>query len=62
MPAITFGEPDLFDQIVCEKLRPIQEFIRKYVGIAPVIFYGTGFFFRYGLVPKKAPLTCTCKF
>ncbi|XP_063914054.1 2-acylglycerol O-acyltransferase 2-like [Zophobas morio] len=42
---IAFGEPDLFEQVICEKLRSIQEFIRKYVGIAPVIFYGTGFLF-----------------
>ncbi|KAJ3665002.1 hypothetical protein Zmor_000524 [Zophobas morio] len=58
VPVIAFGEPDLFDQIINEKIRPIQEFIRKYVGIAPIIFYGTGFIFRYGLVPRKVPLTC----
>ncbi|XP_063909878.1 2-acylglycerol O-acyltransferase 2-like [Zophobas morio] len=58
VPVIAFGEPDLFEQVISEKLRPIQEFIRKYVGIAPVIFYGTGFLFRYGLVPRKVPLTC----
>ncbi|KAH0822391.1 hypothetical protein GEV33_000400 [Tenebrio molitor] len=34
---VSFGETDLFDQLV-------QEFIRKYLGVAPVIINGRGLF------------------
>jgi hypothetical protein len=55
---VSFGETDLFDQLV-------QEFIRKYLGVAPVIINGRGLFHgnsqsppsvRFSLVPTHVVL------
>jgi 2-acylglycerol O-acyltransferase 2 len=58
VPLISFGETDLFDQIDNRTLHKIQEFIRKYLGFAPVIFNGRGFFqYSFGMIPRRKPIT-----
>ncbi|XP_044258046.1 2-acylglycerol O-acyltransferase 2-like [Tribolium madens] len=58
VPVISFGEPELFDQIEGKTLRRIQESIRKYLGLAPVIFSGRGFFqYSFGVIPQRSPIT-----
>ncbi|XP_069671305.1 2-acylglycerol O-acyltransferase 1-like isoform X2 [Periplaneta americana] len=45
VPVITFGEPDIYDQVDIPEgswLRRCQEFIRKITGVAPIILYGNG--------------------
>jgi 2-acylglycerol O-acyltransferase 2 len=55
VPAVSFGETDLFDQLV-------QEFIRKSLGVASVIIYGRGFFqCSFGIIPRKQPITTVGK-
>jgi len=57
VPVLSFGETDTFDQIEGSMLRKIQEFIRKYAGIAPVVPVGRGFFqYSFGLVPRRKPI------
>jgi hypothetical protein len=55
VPAVSFGETDLFDQLV-------QEFIRKSLGVASVIINGRGFFqCSFGIIPRKQPVTTVGK-
>ncbi|XP_063909572.1 2-acylglycerol O-acyltransferase 1-like isoform X2 [Zophobas morio] len=57
VPVISFGEPDLFDQVQGPTIRKIQEFLRGILGIAPVIFSGRGFFqYSFGVVPRRKPI------
>lgn len=58
VPTITFGETDLFDQVEGPTLRKVQEFIRKLLGLAPVVFMGRGFFqYSFGLIPRRRQIT-----
>jgi hypothetical protein len=62
VPVISFGETDLFDQLESRALRKIQEFIRKYLGFAPVIINGRGFFqYSFGIIPRRKPVTTVGK-
>ncbi|XP_070159400.1 diacylglycerol O-acyltransferase 2 [Polyergus mexicanus] len=61
VPVFSFGETDLYDQVYSPEgstLRRIQNYIRNFIGLAPVIFSGRGFFqYSFGLIPKRLPVT-----
>ncbi|KAL3277965.1 hypothetical protein HHI36_013305 [Cryptolaemus montrouzieri] len=60
VPVFSFGETDIFDQYGGKesKLKEYQEFVRKVVGIAPIISIGRGIFqYRFGMVPHRRPIT-----
>ncbi|XP_034934957.1 2-acylglycerol O-acyltransferase 2-A-like [Chelonus insularis] len=61
VPVFSFGETDLFDQIVAPKnslLNRIQEFFRKNVGVIPVLVIGRGFFqYSFGIIPRRRPIS-----
>ncbi|CAH1374248.1 unnamed protein product [Tenebrio molitor] len=58
VPVISFGETDLFDQLEGPTLRKFQEYIRKFLGLAPVMFIGRGFFqYSFGIIPQRRPVT-----
>ncbi|KAH1005902.1 hypothetical protein HUJ04_006805 [Dendroctonus ponderosae] len=57
VPVLSFGETDTFDQVEGNTLRKIQENIRKWIGLAPVVPVGRGFFqYTFGLVPRRKPI------
>jgi 2-acylglycerol O-acyltransferase 2 len=57
-PVISFGETDLFDQLKSRTLRKVQEFIRNYLGFAPVNINGRGFLkYSFGIIPWRQPIT-----
>ncbi|XP_068909780.1 2-acylglycerol O-acyltransferase 1-like [Tenebrio molitor] len=58
VPVISFGETDLFEQLEGRTLHKIQEFFKKYLGFAPVIINGRGFFqYSFGIIPRRKPVT-----
>ncbi|CRL03396.1 CLUMA_CG016238, isoform A [Clunio marinus] len=62
VPVFSFGEIDILKQPSNEpgtKLRKFQDFVKKVTGIAPVIFYGRGFFSErsFGFLPYRRPIT-----
>ncbi|XP_056632411.1 2-acylglycerol O-acyltransferase 2-like isoform X2 [Diorhabda carinulata] len=58
VPVLSFGETDLFDQLEGSWLRIIQERIRKYIGVAPILPIGRGFFqYSFGIIPRRHPVT-----
>ncbi|XP_032681289.1 2-acylglycerol O-acyltransferase 2-B-like [Odontomachus brunneus] len=61
VPVFSFGETDLFNQLYGPEgslFRRFQHYIRKSIGLAPVIFSGRGFFqYSFGLIPKRAPIS-----
>ncbi|VEN50167.1 unnamed protein product [Callosobruchus maculatus] len=58
VPVFNFGEIDLFDQIEGQRLRNFQEVLRKYIGLAPVIPIGRGFFqYSFGIIPRRRVVT-----
>nr|XP_022908016.1 2-acylglycerol O-acyltransferase 1-like [Onthophagus taurus]XP_022911992.1 2-acylglycerol O-acyltransferase 1-like [Onthophagus taurus] len=61
VPVISFGETDLYNQVnnpEGSKIRNIQEALKKYIGWAPAIPIGRGFFqYNYGIIPKRKPVT-----
>ncbi|CAH0558603.1 unnamed protein product [Brassicogethes aeneus] len=61
VPVLNFGETDLFTQFSSSKgswFHRLQEALRKYTGMAPIIPLGRGFFqYSFGLVPQRKPLT-----
>jgi hypothetical protein len=62
VPVISFGETDLFEQLEGRTLHKIQEFFKKYLGLAPVIINGGGFFqYSFGIVPRRKPVTTVGK-
>uniref|UniRef100_A0ABD2XKC2 Acyltransferase n=1 Tax=Trichogramma kaykai TaxID=54128 RepID=A0ABD2XKC2_9HYME len=60
VPVFSFGETDIYDQVNNPEgslLRKFQEYIKKKVGIAPIIPIGRGFFqYSFGFVPKRKPI------
>lgn len=62
VPCISFGETDLFNQVNNPEgslLRKVQETLRKFIGMAPALPIGRGFFqYSFGLVPRRKPITC----
>lgn len=61
VPAIAFGETNVYDTTQNENgslVRKIQEIIKKYTTLAPVLFNGRGFFQQhFGLIPRRHPIT-----
>ncbi|XP_011311789.1 2-acylglycerol O-acyltransferase 2-A isoform X2 [Fopius arisanus] len=61
VPVFSFGETDLYDQIQLSTdsfLGKVQNYIRKAIGIAPIIVVGRGFFqYSFGLIPQRRPVT-----
>lgn len=61
VPAITFGENELFELIDHKPGswgRTIQDTIKRITHVAPVQFVGRGYFqYNYGFIPKRKPLT-----
>ncbi|KYN04776.1 2-acylglycerol O-acyltransferase 1 [Cyphomyrmex costatus] len=61
VPVLSFGETDLYNQIYSPEgstFRRIQNYIRNFVGLPPVVFSGRGFFqYSFGLIPKRLPVT-----
>lgn len=58
VPVLSFGETDLFDQVEGPHLRHFQEVLRKWIGLAPVLPIGRGFFqYSFGIIPRRSPVT-----
>lgn len=61
VPVFSFGETDVFSQVENpegSKIRRMQEWLKKYIGLAPAIPVGRGFFqYNYGIVPRRKPVT-----
>lgn len=61
VPAIAFGETNVYDTTQNENesvVRKVQELIKKYTTLAPVLFNGRGFFQQsFGLLPRRHPIT-----
>ncbi|KAB0800415.1 hypothetical protein PPYR_06155 [Photinus pyralis] len=61
VPVLSFGEPDLLDQLpnpIGSKMRAFQEWAKKRMGYAPIIPKGRGIFQNsFGILPKQKPVT-----
>ncbi|XP_043520038.1 2-acylglycerol O-acyltransferase 2-A-like isoform X1 [Frieseomelitta varia] len=61
VPVCSFGETNLFDQVSFPEgsfMNKLQNYIRKKIGIAPVIPIGRGFFqYTFGIIPRRTPIT-----
>lgn len=58
VPVLSFGETDLFDQVEGSRLRSIQETMRKWIGLAPVLPIGRGFFqYSFGIIPRRSKVS-----
>ncbi|XP_034174495.1 2-acylglycerol O-acyltransferase 2-A [Osmia lignaria lignaria] len=61
VPIFSFGETDIYDQIYGAegtRLKKVQHFIRKVIGIAPVLLKGRGFFqYSFGIIARRKPVT-----
>lgn len=62
VPAFSFGENDLFDQVNNPRgscLRRIQHFLQKIMGISLPLFHARGIFqYSFGWMPYRRPI-CT---
>ncbi|CAK9830076.1 2-acylglycerol O-acyltransferase 2 [Anthophora retusa] len=60
VPVFSFGETDVYDQIYGtegSRLKKVQHYIRKKIGLAPVILKGRGFFqYSFGIIPQRRPI------
>lgn len=61
VPVFSFGETDIYDQVFGAEgsfLKRAQHYIRKTIGIAPIILMGRGFFqYSFGIIPLRKPIT-----
>lgn len=61
VPVFSFGETDIYDQVYGSEgsfLKKVQHFIRKKIGIAPIILMGRGFFqYSFGIIAQRRPIT-----
>lgn len=61
VPVFSFGETDIYDQVYGaegSRLKKIQHYIRKFIGLAPIILKGRGFFqYSFGIIPYRKPVT-----
>ncbi|XP_076175191.1 2-acylglycerol O-acyltransferase 2-A [Ptiloglossa arizonensis] len=61
VPVFSFGETDIYDQVYGPEgsfLRRAQHYIRKKVGIAPILLLGRGFFqYSFGIIAHRKPIT-----
>ncbi|CAD1480619.1 unnamed protein product [Heterotrigona itama] len=66
VPVCSFGETNLFDQVSFPEgsfMNKLQIYIRKKIGMAPVIPVGRGFFqYSFGIIPRRTPITVVGKF
>lgn len=67
VPAFSFGENDLFRQVVFEEgswMRGIQKRFQKLVGFAPCVFYGRGLtsIHSRGFLPYPKPITTVSEY
>lgn len=62
VPAFSFGENDVFDQVKNPKgswLRRIQHWLQKIMGVSLPLFHARGIFqYSFGLIPYRRPI-CT---
>ncbi|KAJ9049522.1 diacylglycerol O-acyltransferase 1 [Entomophthora muscae] len=60
VPVYSFGENELFDQIVPEPDSPVSKFqkiLKKFTGFTLPVYYGRcAFAYNYGLMPRRSPL------
>lgn len=66
VPVYSFGENEAYKQVVFEEGswgRWVQRKFQKYIGFAPCVFHGCGFFSAesWGLVPYSNPITTVGK-
>ena len=55
VPVFVFGETQLYRQ--SGVVAGLQDWVRNMIGIAPVIFYGQGFFQNsFGFLPRRSPM------
>lgn len=61
VPVFAFGENKLYDQVDNprgSRLHRLQEFLRGWIGLAPVIPIGRGLFqYSFGLAPRRLPIS-----
>lgn len=58
VPVYTFGENDIYDQFRGKTLQKIQNFVRKWLGIPPIMMKGRGLFqLSFGILPHRKPIT-----
>lgn len=61
VPVISFGETDIYDQYYAPEgsiVRKVQDYIRRAVGLAPIILLGRGFFqYSFGIIAQRKPIT-----
>lgn len=60
VPAIAFGETNVYDtqNENGSLVRKVQQTIKQYTTLAPVLFNGRGFFQQsFGLIPRRHPIT-----
>lgn len=61
VPVFSFGEIDIFDQPSNEPgswIRSFQDFVKRWTGVAPALFYARGFSERsFGLIPYRRAIT-----
>lgn len=65
VPVLSFGETDLFTQLDNPEgsmLRRVQEYLRKFIGFAPIMPLGRGFFqYSFGIIPQRKAVTTVGK-
>ncbi|XP_076643263.1 2-acylglycerol O-acyltransferase 2-A [Halictus rubicundus] len=61
VPVFSFGETDIYNQLYGSEgstLRRAQNYIRKKIGLAPIILMGRGFFqYSFGIIAQRKPIT-----
>jgi 1-acyl-sn-glycerol-3-phosphate acyltransferase len=58
IPALSFGENDLFEQLQHPLLRKFQQLWNKTFGFSTPYFFGRGVFnYRFGWLPRRIPIT-----
>lgn len=61
VPSFSFGENEVYDQVNNprgSKLRKFQDYLRKLIGLAPVLLKGRGIFqYSFGIIPNRRPIT-----
>ncbi|KAF3419792.1 hypothetical protein E2986_08085 [Frieseomelitta varia] len=66
VPVCSFGETDIYDTVIFPEgslMKKIVIFIRKIIGIPPMILIGWGFFQNYfGIIPRRTPITVVGKY
>ena len=65
VPSFSFGENEVYDQVNNpngSRLRQLQDYLQKMIGLAPVLIKGRGIFqYSFGIVPYRRPITTVGK-